>query len=71
MEDNFKHKALILKDVFKFGPNTNFVKAYRAISPENKTKYNLPDIESAEYSKLLNNKSWVEFLEIEHKFYSL
>lgn len=71
VEDNFKHKALILKEVFGFGPNTNFIKAYKAISPEDKAKYNLPDIESDEYSKLLNNKSWVEFLEIEHDFYSL
>lgn len=71
IEDNFTHKAKVLKEVFGFCPSTNFVKAYRLISPEDKSKYNLPDIESDEYSKLLNNKSWIEFLEIEHEYYSL
>lgn len=70
-EDNFKSKGQILKEVFGFGPQTNFVKAYKKISSEDKIKYNLPDIESDDYVKLLNNKSWVEFLDITHYFYQI
>jgi superfamily II DNA or RNA helicase len=70
-EDNFSHKAQTLKEVFKFGPETNFIKAYRAISPADKLKFNLPDIESDEYVKLLNDKSWIDFLNIENFHYTL
>ncbi len=70
-EDNFTHKAKILKEVFHFGPETNFIKAYRAISPADKLAYNLPDIESDDYVKLLNDKSWIEFLGVENSHYTL
>ena len=68
-EDNFSHKAQTLKEVFKFGPETNFIKAYRAISPADKLKFNLPDIESDEYMRIFGKKSWFDFLELDHKFY--
>lgn len=70
-DDNFKHKSKILKEVFGFNKKTNFVKEYNKISQEDKIKYNLPDINSDDYSNLLNNKSWFEFLEIDHNYYSL
>ena len=69
--DNFRHKALILKTHFNFNLNTDFVAEYNNISSDDKIKYNLPDINDDEYSQLLNNKSWIEFLEIEHNFYPL
>jgi hypothetical protein len=70
-EDNFTHKAKALKEVFHFGPETNFIKAYRAISTDDKLEYNLPDIESDDYVKLLNNKSWIEFLDMKNYHYTL
>ena len=70
-DDNFKCKAQILKEKFGFHKNTNFVKEYKKISSLDKNEYNLPDIESNDYSNLINNKLWCEFLELEHDFYSL
>jgi superfamily II DNA or RNA helicase len=70
VEDNFKHKAQqILRDVFGFNQSTNFNKAYKAISSEDKIKYNLPDIETDDYIKIFGKKSWFEFLEITHNYY--
>ena len=68
-EDNFTHKAQILKDVFHFNPETNFIKAYRNISPADKLTYNLPDIESDDYMRIFGKKSWFDFLELKHEFY--
>ena len=71
VEDNFTHKAQILREVFGFNESTNFIKAYRAISPEDKAKYNLPDIEADDYTRLLNNKLWIDFLGIDYEYYSI
>jgi superfamily II DNA or RNA helicase len=69
-DDNFKCKAQILKEKFGFHKNTNFVKEYKKISSLDKNEYNLPDIESDDYIKIFSNKSWFDFLEIEHDFYT-
>jgi len=71
VDDNFRHKAMILKSKFNFNINTDFVTEYNNINSDDKMIYNLPDINNDEYAQLLNNKSWVEFLELEHNFYSL
>ena len=70
-DDNFRCKAQILKEKFGFHKNTDFVKEYRKISSSDKKEYNFPDIDSDDYSNLLNNKLWCNFLELEHDFYSL
>ena len=69
-DDNFRCKALILKEKFGFHKNTDFVKEYRKISSSDKKEYNFPDIDSDDYIKIFSNKSWFDFLEIEHEFYS-
>ena len=69
-EDNFRSKADILKSIFDFNINTNFIKEYEKISNEDKLKYNLPDINDEDYSKLFVNYTWFELLNIEHNFYS-
>ena len=69
-DDNFRCKAQILKENFGFHMNTDFVKEYRKISSSDKKEYNFPDIDSDDYIKIFSNKSWFDFLEIEHDFYS-
>ncbi len=69
VEDNFIHKAQILREVFGFNESTNFIKAYKAISPEDKAKYNLPDIEGDDYIKIFGKKSWFDFLGLVHDYY--
>ena len=69
VEDDFKYKAKILKKKFGFNKDTDFVREYEKISVKDKLKYNLPDINSEGYSKLLDNKTWSEFLEIKHNYY--
>ena len=68
-EDNFKHKGTILKREFGFGINTDFIVEYANISTEDKLKFNLPDINSAGYSEMLNGGTWFNLLEIEHDYY--
>jgi hypothetical protein len=70
VEDDFKYKSQILKKVFGFNKDTDFVKEYEKISKEDKIKYNLPDINDGNYSKLLNKKTWGEFLEFSDNFYN-
>jgi superfamily II DNA or RNA helicase len=70
-EDNFCHKATILKEKFGFNENTNFVKAYQEIDNELKLEYNLPDINSEEYSRLINKKTWYQLLDLKPDFYTI
>lgn len=65
-----KHKGRILKEEFGFNKETDFLSAYRQISNEDKIKYNLPDVDSEEYTKMLSGKSWYDLLEIEHNYYN-
>ena len=69
--DNFYHKAQILKEKFGFNENTDFINAYKKISDEDKLIHSLPDINSDDYSRLLNNKSWYEFLDLKPDFYTI
>lgn len=70
VDDNFRHKAMVLKNVFNFNINTDFVKEYNKISIKDKLEYNLPDISKDEYLKLFGKKTWMQFLEIEHNYYN-
>ena len=69
--ENFKAKSKILIEKFNFNKNTDFITAYNAISKEDKTKYNLPDISLPEYLNMFENYSWFELLNIKKEFYSL
>ncbi len=69
--DNFTYKAKILKEKFGFNKKTDFINEYKKISDEDKKLYNLPDIDSPDYIILFSKKTWIEFLEIEHNYYSL
>ena len=42
-EEHFRSKSDILKNVFNFNINTNFIKEYEKINDEDKLKYNLPN----------------------------
>ena len=68
-EDNMRHKAMILKNIYGFNINTDFLPAYQAIHPEEKKMYNLPDISMQNYEAMFVNKTWYEFLNVEHDFY--
>ena len=69
-EEHFRSKSDILKNVFNFNINTNFIKEYEKINDEDKLKYNLPNINDDDYSRLFTNYTWYELLNIEHNFYS-
>lgn len=68
-EDNMRHKAMILKNIYGFNIHTDFLPAYQAIHSEEKKLYNLPDISMENYEALFVNKTWYEFLNVEHDFY--
>lgn len=66
--DNLKSKAKILKDIFKFHANTDFINEYRNITTKDKIKYNLPNIDDGEYLDVFVFHSWFDVLDIEHEF---
>jgi superfamily II DNA or RNA helicase len=68
-EDNMIHKGKILVEKFGFNSRTDFKKEYKNISYEDKLKYNLPDINSEDYVRIFNNKSWFDILGLKHDFY--
>ncbi len=68
--DNMMDKGKILVDVFGFNIRTDFYKEYNQIGNDNKKKYNLPDIDTEDYIKLFNGKSWFDFLKLEHNYYN-
>ena len=67
--DNMLHKGRILVENFGFNIRTPFNSAYKKIPEDEKLKYNLPDINSEEYEEIFNDKTWFDFLELEHNFY--
>lgn len=67
--DNMMNKGQILVEVFGFNIRTDFYNEYKTISKEHKKEYNLPDIDTEDYIKLFNGKSWFDFLKLEHNFY--
>lgn len=69
--DNLKSKAKILKDIFKFNANIDFINEYRNISDNDKIKYNLPNIDDEEYLNIFNTHSWFDILDIKHEFIEL
>jgi superfamily II DNA or RNA helicase len=69
--DNLKSKATILKDIFNFNKNTDFINEYRNICEKDKIKYNLPNIDDDEYLNIFNTYTWFDVLDIEHDFIEL
>nr|QDY52310.1 type III restriction enzyme, res subunit [Mimiviridae sp. ChoanoV1] len=69
-ESNMKHKGRMLVEHFNFNQRTNFLEEYKSIPEEKKREHNFPDIESEEYQSIFCNKTWFDFLGIEHNFYS-
>jgi len=63
-EEKLKSISKILKDKFNFNEKTDFNEEYKKISEEDKIKYNLPDISKEEFSKIFNEKSWFDILDI-------
>ncbi len=63
-EEKLRSISKILKEKFNFNEKTDFNEEYKKISEENKIKYNLPDITKEEFTKILNEKSWFDILEI-------
>ncbi len=70
IDDNMKHKGKILVNNFNFNIRTDFYNEYCKISNDDKIKYNLPDVDSEEYNKLFINKTWFDFLELDHNYYT-
>ena len=68
--DNMMDKAKILVEVFGFNNRTDFYNEYKMISDEHKKEYNLPNIDSEDYSKLFIGKSWFDFLGLKHNYYN-
>ena len=68
-QDNMVHKAQILTTRYSFNIDTDFLPAYQAIHPDEKKLHNLPDIALQDYEALFVNKTWYEFLNIDHDFY--
>jgi superfamily II DNA or RNA helicase len=68
--DNMMDKGKILVEKFGFNIRTDFYNEYKNISNEDKEMYNLPDIDSEDYNKLFNGKSWFTILGLEHDYYT-
>jgi superfamily II DNA or RNA helicase len=68
--ENMMDKGQILVNIFGFNIRTDFYNEYNNISIEDKQKYNLPDIDTEDYQKLFNGKSWFEFLDLDHDYYN-
>ncbi len=68
--DNMMDKGKILIEKFGFNIRTDFYNEYKNISDDDKKNYNLPDIDSEDYNKLFNGKSWFTILGLEHDYYT-
>ena len=68
--DNMMDKGKILVEQFGFNIRTDFYNEYKNIDEEKKKEYNLPDIDSEDYMRLFNGKSWFDFLGLKHDYYN-
>tara|TARA_B110001469_G_scaffold26919_1_gene27658 strand:- start:3683 stop:5935 length:2253 start_codon:yes stop_codon:yes gene_type:complete len=69
-DSNMKHKAQILIKNFNFNERTDFMEEYDKIPTKLKEEHNFPDIKSEDYQTIFCNKTWFDFLGIEHSFYT-
>lgn len=69
-DDNMMDKGKILVETFGFNIRTDFYNEYKNINNDDRIKYNLPDINSEDYMRLFNGKSWFDFLGLKHDYYN-